>query len=339
MTIIAGFGEILLRLKSPGHERFLQSAAFEASFGGAELNVLASLSLLGHQTRLMTVLPSNPLGAAALQAVHRYGINSRDICHGPGRMGVYFLEKGAGHRSAQIVYDREHSAFSNLKSGAFSRKNMLENVSWLHLTGITPALGPGPAAEALTLARLAHASGIPVSLDLNYREHLWTASGQSPKAVMTPFLEHVSVLVAGPDDCSTCFGIESAHNSGEEKAFLQASDQILSRYGNIHTMVSTFRQAPNADRSIISAMASHSSGPVKASPVEISSIVDRIGAGDAFVAGLIHGLISEWTLQKAVDFGIAAEAVKHTISGDINLATLEEIEAVMNGSNGGRVRR
>lgn len=340
MSIIAGFGECLLRLKSPGRERLLQSHHMEADVGGAELNVLASLSRFGHETSYISVLPDNALGDAAFDEARRHGVGVKYLTRTPGRMGLYFYEAGSNIRPAKVTYDRQGSSFANLDAGNFDWNEILDGVDWLHLTGITPSLGSGPAAAALAAARAAMALGVKVSLDVNYRAQLWTASGLNAASIMLPFLDATSLLFASARDSATCFGIDIRKpDAPEAEQFHQAADALLKRFPNLDTVISTFRSGDSADDNTLAAESEGRRGAASAGPFEVRRVVDRIGAGDAFVAGYIHARLEGMEPEDQLRFGLAASALKHSIPGDMNRVSIDEVKAAMSGGNGGRVSR
>lgn len=340
MSNIAGFGECLLRLKSPGRERLLQSQHIEAHVGGAELNVLASLSRFGHETNYISALPDNALGDAAFDETRRHGVGTKYLVRKPGRMGLYFYEAGSNIRPAKVTYDRQGSSFANLDAGDFDWKTILQDADWLHLTGITPSLGAGPAAAALAAAHTAIALGITVSLDVNYRAQLWSASGLDAQNIMLPFLDATNVLLASARDSEICFAVDILKpDAPETEQFHQTAIELLKRFPNLDTVISTFRSGDNADENTLAAELHSRIGSANAGPFEVRRVVDRIGAGDAFVAGYIHARQEAMSLEDQLRFGLAASALKHSIPGDMNRVSIEEVTLAMGGGNGGRVAR
>lgn len=340
MTKVIGFGETLLRLKAPGNERLLQSQSLEATFGGAELNVVASLARFGVDTAYVTVLPDHGLGDAAVADIRKYGLGTQGILRTPGRLGLYFLEAGSDARAAKIIYDRANSALAAMPPEQYGWDKLLAGGTWLHVTGITPALSPYAAkatADAVTAARK---SGMTVSLDVNFRRHLWQASQQSPQDVLLPLLANSTVLLASAEDCETCFGINvpDALTDPVER-FAQAARQLLDGNNNLELVATTFRSGKWAHQSTLQAAAVSRQGMHVTRTIDINEIVDRIGAGDAFAAGLIYGRIQNWPLDRTLNFALAAGVLKHTFPGDINLATLAEVEAMAAGQPAQRVDR
>ncbi|MBS0417898.1 MAG: sugar kinase [Proteobacteria bacterium] len=336
---VIAFGEVLLRLKAPGSARLLQTPQLEASFGGAEFNVLASLARFGTDTQLVTVLPEGPLGTAALEEVLRFGVGTRYIRRQNERLGLYFLEAGADLRPGRIVYDRAGSAFAQLEREWFDWDVILAQARWLHITGITAALGAHPWASLVTATRTAKRLGVTVSLDVNTRPSLWAASQRSAREALRNVLGGATIIFAGLDDRHVCLGDAQATDIDPTDcpAFQR---QVLEHYPQAEAIVSTIRRAAGATEHEISAVAqTRSEGTVTARTLKLRNVVDRVGAGDAFVAGYLHQKLNGAPTLAALDFGVAASALKHTIPGDVNRASLEEIEATLAGREGGRLVR
>lgn len=329
----------MLRLKAPGCGRLLQEPLLEATFGGAEFNVLASLARFGTPTELVTVLPEGPLGSAALEEVQRFGVGTRDVRRHGERLGLYFFEAGADLRPGRVVYDRAGSAFACLDREWFDWERILAGARWLHITGITAALGAHPWASLVTAARTAKRLGVPVSLDVNTRPSLWAASQRSAREALRNVLDGATIIFAGLDDRYVC--LDEAQVQGLEMndtaAFLQ---QVLNSYPQAQAVVSTVRRATSATEHEISAVAQiRSEGNLQARTLRLRNIVDRVGAGDAFVAGYLHRILAGGSSKEALDFGVTASALKHTIPGDVNRASLDEVEAALEGREGGRLLR
>jgi|SRR5579872_5223136 len=336
---VVAFGEMLLRLKAPGASRLLQDPLLEATFGGAEFNVLASLARFGTATELVTVLPEGPLGSAALEEVRRFNVGTRYVRRQEGRVGLYFLEAGADLRPGRVVYDRAGSAFARLDREWFDWEAILSGARWLHITGITAALGAHPWASLVTAVRTARRLGVPVSLDVNSRPSLWAASGRSAREALRNVLDGATVIFAGLDDRHVCLEDSQAQglDSSDIAAFL---DRLLKIYPQAQTAVSTVRRAASATEHEVSAIAHvRSHGAVEAVTLKLRNVVDRVGAGDAFVAGYLHCALKGTSPKAALDFAVAAGALKHTIPGDINRVCLEEVEAASSGCDGGRLLR
>ncbi len=336
---VVGFGELLLRLKSPGATRLLQEGSLEAGFGGAEFNVLASLSRFGHPTEFVSLLPPNALGVAALESIRRHGVGTRHVRSHPGRMGLYFAEAGADLRPGSVVYDREGSAFSRLVATDLDWAGILKEAGWLHVTGITAALGTGPAAAMLAAMRVAGSLGIPVSLDVNMRPSLWAASGRKPRETLQPLLQHATHLFAGLDDWEACFDAPPPQGD-REAAVRQFLALLLESNPRARVAVSGTRISNGADDQQLSAFAAARDGSfAQARTVRVRHVVDRIGAGDAMVAGCLLLALEGASWQEALDFGVVAGALKHTVPGDVSLVSRAEVEAALAGVDGGRLRR
>jgi 2-dehydro-3-deoxygluconokinase len=338
MPIVTTFGEIMLRLKTPG---FLQARSLEASFGGGEANVAISLAQLGHRSRWVSVVPRTPIGDWALSELRKLDVDVAHVRRSGDRLGIYFLESGASQRPSQIVYDRARSAMSALKPGEISWEPALVGAKWFHTTGITPALSDGCAAATLEALAAAKRYGSTTSVDLNYRRKLWPAARAGQ--VMTEVMAYTDVLVASEEDCGEVFGIRargSDHEKGklERERYLEVADQLLKRFPNVWCVAFTLRESHSASRTGWSALLADRQGHAFSRRYEIN-VVDRVGAGDSFVAALIHALLAGRDQPAAVEFAAAASALKHSFSGDANLATLAEIEALAAGDASGRVQR
>ena len=339
MSVVA-FGELLLRLKAPGAERLLQGPSLEASFGGAEFNVLALLSRLGIATEYASVLPANALGAAARAEIRRHDVGARHVAELDGRLGLYFLEAGAGLRPARVEYDRAGSAFARLQPESFDWPSILRGARWLHLTGITAALGDAPAAAMTQAARAACALGVPVSLDVNWRQQLWGAAAGRAHAVLAPVLECSTLLFAGVAERMACLGEPAGAAEGAEAGFGPFAQRLLERHARLRAVISTLRHAPSAEEQAIGAVCfDRATGLQRAADLRLATVVDRIGSGDAFVAGSLFGVLSGWPWQRTLPFAVAAAALKHSIVGDVARITRAEIEAAADGWAAGRVLR
>jgi 2-dehydro-3-deoxygluconokinase len=343
MDKIVTFGEIMLRLKSPGHERLLQQAMLEATFGGGEANVAVSLSLLGKQGVFVTALPSNPVGDAAVTELRRYGVDTQFIQRSPGRVGVYYVENGAMQRPSTVVYDREFSSISLMKPGDFDWKAIFAGAQWFHVTGITPALTQGAADSAIEAAKAAKAAGLTVSVDLNYRKKLWNYGKIAPE-VMRDLAKHADVIIANEEDIQKCLGIEAKVDVTSGKldtgAYKTLTDQVKKKFPNVSIVAVTLRESKSADRNGWSAALSGKTGFYLSSHYDLEDIVDRVGGGDSFSAGLIFGLLEFPNDEKyALNFAVAASALKHSIPGDFNLTTRGQVEDLCKGDGSGRVQR
>ncbi len=342
MGNIATFGEIMLRLSPPGKELFFQSPRLGATFGGAEANVAVSLAILGHRSRWISVVPENPVGEAALRELRRYGVDVGAVARGGRRLGIYFAETGANERPSLVVYDRDGSGIAEAKPGDIDWAAAFDGMDRLHVSGVTPALSASAAALTLEAVRAARKRGMSVSLDLNYRAKLWRYGRPAPE-VMRELAPLAHVLIGNEEDCQKALGIGKAVGAAagrlDLKAYEDLTAEVMSVFPTITGVAITLRESLSADWNRWSAVFRNALGFVAGPAYEIRSIVDRIGTGDAFAAGLLHGLTSFKTDAEALDFAVAAAALKHSIPGDWNLATEKDILALAKGDRSGRVRR
>lgn len=343
MPIVASFGEIMLRLAPPGFERFLQSPQFLATWGGGEANVAVALSQFGNPARFITVLPpNNPIVDSFIGELRRFGVDPAHIVRGAGRLGIYFVEPGANQRPAKVVYDREHSAISQAKPGDIDWKQVLAGAGWFHITGITPALSQSAADLSMEAVQTAQSLGIPVSCDLNYRKNLWKY-GKAPKEVMSGLFRHVDFGIANEEDCQAALGIETdvdVHSGQLATAQYQAlTEKVLATYPNLKAIAVTLRESHSASHNGWSACLHNRKEFLVSRHYEITNIVDRVGGGDSFAAGLVFGLLNLGTHRDALEFAVAASCLKHSIPGDFNRFTREEVEQLIKGGGSGRVQR
>ena len=338
MAHVVTFGEIMMRLATPGRLRFAQASELEVTFGGGESNVAASLALLGVPSAFVTALPANDWGDRALAGLRGLGVDVSHVRRGPGRMGVYFLESGAGPRASRVIYDRADSAVSRMQPGEVDWAAAFAGAKWFHWTGITPALGDGPAAAVAEACAAAKAAGLTVSCDLNYRKNLWTT--ERAGAVMGPLMEHVDVCVANEEDAESVFGIHgSAVEAGalDRDRYADVARQLSGRFG-FDKVAITLRESVSASRNGWSAML-FAGGTSHFSRKHDLDVVDRVGGGDSFAAGLIYALLDGREDGAAVEWAVAASALKHTVPGDVNLVTADEVDRLAAGDASGRVRR
>lgn len=342
MNKAVSFGEIMLRLKSPGRERLFQSPTLEASFGGGEANVAVSLARFGMEAVFVGALSKDAVGDAALAALRGHGVDVSFVKRSDLRTGIYFLETGADSRPSLVVYDRSGSAASAAAPGDFDWPAIFAGASWFHVTGITPALSRSAADAALEAARAARAAGAKVSLDLNYRKKLWNYGVKAP-TVMRELAKLCDVLVANEEDIQLALGIgaDSDPSAGkvEAESYRALAERTKAEFPNLEAVAITLRESKSADRNGWSAVLLGKSGFRSSRKYEIEDIVDRVGGGDAFAAGLIFGLLEYRDEARALEFAVAASALKHTISGDFNLSTKEEAERLAAGDGSGRVLR
>lgn len=326
---IVCFGELLLRLTAPGRELLLQSGRFDVHVGGAEANVAVGLARLGHATAMVSRVPANALGDAAVTYLRGHGVDCSAVTSAPGRMGLYFLTAGAGLRASEIVYDRAHSAFAEALADAVDWPTLLKGAHRLHLSGITPALGPASAAAAIAAAEAATALGVPVSFDGNYRARLWESWDSDPKAVLTRLVGMADLMFGNHRDISLLLGREF-HGDGPDRR-REAAEAAFDAFPKLKLIASTARYTEDADRHRISARIDARDAAHQTEELLIPSIVDRIGAGDAFAAGVLHGLESGRDLDWSVRSGLALTALKHSLPGDASLFGPADIEAFLAG--------
>jgi 2-dehydro-3-deoxygluconokinase len=339
MATIATLGELMLRLKTPGFSRFAQARSFEASFGGGEANVAVSLALFGHEARWVSAVPENPIGDAALATLRGLGVDTRFVRRSGERLGIYFLEGGASQRASQVVYDRGGSSVSELGPGSVEWNAVLAGASWFHTTGITPALSDGCAALALEALAAAESAGVKTSVDLNFRKKLWSKA--KAREVMTRLMSHTDVLVANEEDCDSVFDIRAGSvESGtlDRARYVGVAEAVLRSFPRVKSVAITLRESKSASENGWSALLADRDGHAFSREYDVT-VIDRVGAGDSFAAGLIHALLDGRAQKAAVEFATAASALKHAIPGDFNLATLGEIETLVRGDGSGRVQR
>ena len=338
---IALFGEIMLRLKPFGKERFFQNANFEAVFGGSEANVAVSLAVLEKSTKFITALPKNAIGKGAKSALNYYGVQ---VC-GPekeGRLGIYFLEDGACQRPSQVIYDRAGSCFSLAEPDEYNWEEYFSDSEWFHVSGVSPAVSEPAMNSVLAAVSCAKKMGCTVSVDLNYRKKLWKY-GKKAADVMRILAQKADVLIANEEDIQNCLGLPLKNFTTPAESYRHLCDDAKKEFPNIKIVAVTLRRSYSADRNGWSAVLSGKSGFYESAQYDIENIVERVGAGDSFAAGLIYGL-SEFSDDsfgeaKALDFATAASCLKHSVSGDFNLAQKDEIETLMNGNGTGRIQR
>ena len=336
------FGEIMLRLKTPGNERFFQSPSFEATFGGGEANVAVALSNYGLDAAFVSALPKNDIGECAIRELRRYGVDTRHIRRSGDRVGIYFLETGANQRPSKVVYDRAESSIAQCGPGDFDWDGIFSGAKWLHITGITPALSQSAADLSMECVKQAKAAGVTVSCDFNYRGKLWKY-GKSAPEVMKELVKYVDVGIANEEDCQKSLGVtvDVDVESGEldTKKYELLSAKMLELYPNMSSIAITLRESKSADHNGWSACLRDRDGFKLSRHYEITDIVDRVGGGDSFASALIYGLNAYKDRQQSLEFAVAASCLKHSILGDFNLVTVSEVEKLMSGDGSGRVQR
>ncbi len=337
-------GEIMLRLNSIGHERLFQQPLLEARFGGGEANVAISLANFGESTRLVTALPSNQIGDKVLQYLAGFHIDTSSIIRKNDRLGIYFLETGSGPRPSKVIYDRAHSAISKANSDEFDWDLIFSDAHWFHITGITPALSLSAAELSLVAVKEAKKRNITVSCDLNYRSKLWKY-GNKPHEIMRELVKYVDVIIANEEDIQKVLNFELDQQIGgvtlAKEKYRKLIARVLETYPHLQYIGITLRESFSADNNDWSAIlySKKEDQVFESIKYHLTYIVDRVGGGDSFAAGLIYGLNHMDNSQDAVNFAVAASALKHTIPGDANLVSVDEVKALMQGEGHGRVQR
>lgn len=339
---IVTFGEIMLRLKSPDHERFFQSPSLEATFGGGEANVAVSLANYGMDASFVSVLPDNDIGNACIGELRRFGVDTSSIVKGAGRMGIYFLETGSNQRPSKVIYDRAESSVAIAKSGAIDWKAAFDGATWFHITGISPALSQSAADLSFEACKAAKEMGLTVSCDLNFRKNLWKYGKTAPE-VMCELTKYVDVAIANEEDCQKSLGIkvDSDVEKGElsTDTYKKLAEKVLADYPNLKCIAITLRESKSADTNGWSACLHDRKNFYHSKSYMITDIVDRVGGGDSFSGGIIYGLLNYENHEDSLNFAVAASCLKHTISGDFNRVSVKEVEALMGGDGSGRVQR
>lgn len=342
MTRVVTFGEVMLRLKAPGAERLFQSRMLEATFGGAEANVAVSLAQFGVPVSFISAIPTNPVGDACVAELRGFGVDTSHVRREGTRLGIYFLENGANQRPSRVTYDRAGSAIAAAKPGEFDWNVIFDGASWFHITGVTAAISQSAADVCLEAARAARAKGLTVSCDYNYRKNLWTYGRKAPE-VMRELVRHVQVGIANEEDCQHALGIDIAvdvhSGSLETERYVAIGKRVLGEFPNLERQVITLRESRSADVNGWSAVMATRGSVLTSRRYEISDIVDRVGGGDSFCAGLIYGLMTYGDDARALEFATAASCLKHSIPGDFNRVSVAEVEALVGGEGSGRVQR
>jgi 2-dehydro-3-deoxygluconokinase len=340
MKKVVTFGEIMLRLSTERFLRFSQSKAFNAMYGGGEFNVAVSLANLGIASEFVTRLPENEIGECALIEMRKRNVGTQHISFGQDRLGIYFLEIGSGTRASNVVYDRAHSAMANLEKGTFNWKEILKDASWFHWSGITPAISQGAADECLEAIKAAHELGITISCDLNYRSKLWKY-GKEPHEIMPELLQYSNIILGDIDTAYFMLGNNKVNpNYQDVKSLPSLYDQIFELCPNLKTIATTLRYSVSASHQRIGGILYDKRQVYDADIKEVTPVVDRVGSGDAFMGGLIYGLIThENDPQKAINIAVASCCLKHTIYGDYNLVSTKDINTFLTGNNNGKVSR
>lgn len=345
MKKIVTFGEIMLRLAPPGYLRFSQTYSFDVVYGGGESNVAVSLANYGMDSSFVSRIPNNDIGECAVMELRKRGVNTDKIVRGGERLGIYFLETGAVSRGSKVVYDRAHSGMDTIQAGMIDWEPILKDADWFHWTGITPALSQGAADACLEAIKTANRLGVTVSTDLNYRKKLWKY-GKEPSEVMPALVEGCDIILGNEEDAEKHFGLhpegaDVTHGGGEVDAdsYLVVLKELKKMFPRAKKVITTLRGSISASHNSWSGVLWDGETLFKAPTYQITDIVDRVGGGDSFMAGLIYGLLTYDNDQDALNYAVAASCLKHTIKGDSNLVTVDEVEKLMGGDASGRVSR
>ena len=341
--MVVTFGEIMLRLSPPGLERFLQTPQFVATFGGGEANVAVALAGFGWPAAYVTVLPPNhAIADGVIAELRRFGVDTSRIVRGKGRMGVYYVEAGANQRPSKVVYDRAASAIALAKPGDIDWARTLDGAGWFHITGITPALSASAAELAIESVRAARERGLTVSCDLNYRKNLWKY-GTSAAEVMRELVKFVDIAIANEEDCQMALGVHvdvDVHSGKlDRERYRRLAEKVLSEFSNLKMLAITLRESKSASHNGWSACLHDRYEFLLSRHYEITHIVDRVGGGDCFAGGLIYGLQAQASRQEALEFAVAASCLKHSIPGDFNRFSVDEVKNLLKGDGSGRVQR
>ena len=341
MKKIVTLGEIMLRLAPPGFGRFTQTDVFGATYGGGEANVAVSLANFGLEAAFVTKLPANDIGQAAVNSLRKFGVDTRHITRGGPRVGIYFLEKGANQRPSKVVYDRAGSSIATAKPEDFNWDDIFDGADWFHFTGITPAISPDAAAVCLAAAKAARAKGITTSCDLNYRKNLWSKAQAGE--TMATLMPYVDLCIANEEDASDVFGIHAAATdvtAGElnHDGYIDVAKQLVARFGFKYVAI-TLRESFSASHNDWGGLLYDGTQAHFSKKYAIRNIVDRVGGGDSFGAGLIYGMLTERGSQGALEFAVAASCLKHSVEGDFNMVSVAEVQALAGGDASGRVQR
>ena len=342
MSKFLTFGELMLRLKSPGRERLMQSPSLEATFGGGEANVAVSLANYGLDAEFLSVIPSNAIGDSAVGELRRFNVGTDKIIRTEGRMGIYYLETGANQRASKVIYDRAYSAISMFDPEKYDWDSIYNNVNWLHISGITPAISVQTKDASIAAVKEAKKRGVTVSIDLNYRKNLWKY-GVEAKDVMSVMTEYADVIIANEEDCQKSLGLECKSNVEggklDNEDYRKLSNSLLEKYPNVKKVAITLRESKSADINFWAAALNNGTDFIVSRKYEMYDIVDRVGGGDSFAGGLIYGLNVFGDDKEALEFAVAASCLKHTIDGDFNRVTVDEVLKLAKGDGSGRVQR
>ncbi|MBQ8453180.1 MAG: sugar kinase [Prevotella sp.] len=337
---IITLGEIMLRLSPPRRQRFVQATRFDVVYGGGEANVAVSLANYGHYSHFVSKLPQNEIGQAAVNSLRQYGVDTQYIVRGGDRIGIYYLESGSAMRPSKVIYDRAHSAIAEAQVDDFDFDQIMQDARWFHWTGITPAISDCAAQLVKAACEAARRHGVTVSCDLNFRKKLWTS--EKARQVMRPLMQYVDVCIGNEEDAKLCLGFapEADVEGGQTAAegYKDIFRGMVETFG-FKYVASTLRESFSASHNGWKALIYDGTDFYESRRYDIQPIVDRVGGGDAFAAGLIHGLLTYETQAEALEFAVAASALKHTVEGDVNQVSVNEVETLMAGDGSGRVQR
>jgi len=336
------FGEIMLRLKSPNLERFFQTPLLEATFGGGEANVAVGLARFGLNVAYVSVIPDNPIGDACIGELKKQGVDTSLIVRKGNRLGIYFLETGANQRPSKVIYDRSRSAIAEVKPDDINWDKVFDKITWFHISGITPAISLSASELSLEAVKKAREKDITISCDLNFRKKLWKY-GKSAPEVMTELVKYADIIIGNEEDCQKSLGVKADIDveSGrlQTEKYRELTDRVLNLYPNIKKIAITLRESHSANQNGWSAVLNNREEFLVSKKYEIHNIVDRVGGGDAFTAGLIYGINNLPNDREALEFAVAASCLKHSIPGDLPLLSVEEVKSLAEGTGSGRVQR
>ena len=346
MRKVVTFGEIMLRLSSPNSLRISQTNSFDVFYGGGEANVAVSLANYGVPVEFVSRIPKNDIGNSALMDLKRRGVGTSHIIYGGDRLGIYFLETGAVSRGSKVIYDRENSAMAEIKTGMIDWNKVFKNVSWFHWTGITPAISKSAANVCLEGLKIANDLGVKISTDLNYRSKLWKYEGNHQE-IMTELTSYCDIILCNEEDAEMHFGIKpkglNVRTQGHDingDAYLSVCKEMMKKFPKAEKIAITLRGSISASHNSWAGILYDGKKMFKSKEYQITHIVDRVGAGDSFMGGLIYGILNNpKDDQASLDFAVAASCLKHTIKGDFNLVSVDEVNKLMNGDSSGRVNR
>ncbi|MBO7099871.1 MAG: sugar kinase [Bacteroidaceae bacterium] len=340
MAKIITMGEVMLRLSTPGNNRFVQSDSFDINYGGGEANVAVSLSNFGHDAFFVSKVPAHEIGQAAVNSLRKFGVHTDFLARGGDRLGIYYLETGSSLRPSKVIYDRAHSSICEANPEDFDFEKIFAGADWFHWSGITPAISDKAAECVMQACKAAKKAGVTVSCDLNFRKKLWTP--EKAQSIMRPLMQYVDVCIGNEEDAEMCLGFKPSSDveSGKTEAdgYKSIFTKMQQEFG-FQYVISTLRESFSASNNGWKALIYNGKEFYLSRRYEITPIVDRVGGGDSFSAGIIHGLVSKMSQGDALEFAVAASALKHTIPGDVNMVSIQEVESLAAGNTSGRVQR